>query len=1123
LLTPISLGGVKKAEPGHNDLHSVTFMIPRHETPLASMLEPSADPSDCWSANLRWARNLAGALVRDPHAADDLTQDVWTSALQRPPSDTVPWQAAIATRLRNAAVSFHRARSRRQQRERLAARTENVEDMTIETDERLALVRHVVDLVDALPEPYRSVIRLRYLDDMMPQEIAQRTGCNVDTVKVRLKRGLERLRATLDRESGGRRETWVVMLAPLARIDHAGTPVPGGSFARMGLALFATCAAICIALLYWRTIAGAQSADIATAQVPASRHRAHVDDLSTSTDVGSRLAGARQRVAASQTCTVIAVLAGSHAPVAGARIEWWPLPWSDDAEAQIEEWFRDGTLELHTRAGASTTTANADGRSELAGASRGFLVTASTGNLWGKRIISGSEAGPVPVELCPDGDVTVRVLDMHRRPLKGARVQLCANTVCNGDPSTREYIRADTDPNDGLAVLHHVGHVLNSTDSDCKARAEILVFGMCAFDTFTLDRAELPSEPQDLVAVEALAECAFNLSEADGASNDTRVSLSENRFGGGGTRDWAQETSGPMPRMFPIRIGWGGTFLASADSSALGYRGAEVKWPENEDDRVIVDLRPAEQVHMHGRILSEPGVPIANAAIAIGQRVFTTDMSSDRVVQHDFSFSGIRTRTDDSGRFICSVSKRLLNAWIPTLTIWREDASAEPDTVAHLALAAIQEDVDLADVRLSPMPIILSGRIVSDSLVPVPKAQLFWQSFESHDDTVPSESWEAASVRTDGQFTIRAEEMPRREFLVCARLPGRATRTLTVTPGQTDVQIVLPSTGSISGRVRTHPSMRSDVLCAIALPEGTDVRSDDDFAWIQASKMGGAFAVVSTDGTFMIPGLAPGLYKVALKTADSNWSHALRVVHDVRVDTNEVRRDERLNPLDLRAEFKYVIVHVEDEEGRPVANANIDLGFTPLDCQQYLDELDRNTHSDRCDSDGTCRLLLSDHITSLKISADDFVSRIVSNTMEDMSVILPRCPELTLRLSSHMPDVVKDFDLMLLAYRDSSHGGESASVVMLNENLIPAEGLRCSSPLTGDVEFHWAVGSIRDSQDALHPGAPLWSVLPSHQVRHVSEHCPTSLTLDPPSTADIADAIQRICDRFSAAGPQAPK
>ena len=50
------------------------------------------------------------------------------------------------------------------------------------------------DAIDRLNEKERTVIRLRFFEDMKLEEIARVTGANLNTVKSRLYKGLKRLK-----------------------------------------------------------------------------------------------------------------------------------------------------------------------------------------------------------------------------------------------------------------------------------------------------------------------------------------------------------------------------------------------------------------------------------------------------------------------------------------------------------------------------------------------------------------------------------------------------------------------------------------------------------------------------------------------------------------------------------------------------------------------------------------------------------------------------------------------------------------------------------------------------------------------------------------------------------------
>lgn len=82
----------------------------------------------------------------------------------------------------------------------------------------------------ALPQPQRSTVLLRYFEGLEPSRIARRQGVPAGTVRSRLKRGLDSLRADLDRECGGDRQAWVAALLP-----WAGTAPTAGTAGSAGI------------------------------------------------------------------------------------------------------------------------------------------------------------------------------------------------------------------------------------------------------------------------------------------------------------------------------------------------------------------------------------------------------------------------------------------------------------------------------------------------------------------------------------------------------------------------------------------------------------------------------------------------------------------------------------------------------------------------------------------------------------------------------------------------------------------------------------------------------------------------------------------------------------------------
>jgi RNA polymerase sigma-70 factor (ECF subfamily) len=171
--------------------HDLTHELQRHATAL---------------------RGLARDLLRDPHAADDVTQATLQQAVahraQLQPGPVGGW-------LQRTLVNFARQwlRRERRQQQRVAALPAPAEAPA--TDDVLArreMLHAVTQAVLGLDEPYQTVVFLRYFEDLPPRAIARRTGANVATVKSRLARGLALLRLRLDGRCHGR-DRWRAGLA----------------------------------------------------------------------------------------------------------------------------------------------------------------------------------------------------------------------------------------------------------------------------------------------------------------------------------------------------------------------------------------------------------------------------------------------------------------------------------------------------------------------------------------------------------------------------------------------------------------------------------------------------------------------------------------------------------------------------------------------------------------------------------------------------------------------------------------------------------------------------------------------------------------------------------------------
>jgi RNA polymerase sigma-70 factor (sigma-E family) len=140
-------------------------------------------------ALVRFARLLTG----DEHRAEDLVQDVLTRAYARwgRISRTDRPDFYVRRMLINAHHSWWRRLSSRELAVETVAERPATADEAAEVAERDALWR----LVRQLPARQRTVIVLRYYEDLDDARIAEILDCSTATVRTHAKRALDALRA----------------------------------------------------------------------------------------------------------------------------------------------------------------------------------------------------------------------------------------------------------------------------------------------------------------------------------------------------------------------------------------------------------------------------------------------------------------------------------------------------------------------------------------------------------------------------------------------------------------------------------------------------------------------------------------------------------------------------------------------------------------------------------------------------------------------------------------------------------------------------------------------------------------------------------------------------------------
>jgi RNA polymerase sigma-70 factor (ECF subfamily) len=157
--------------------------------------------------------SVALRVVGDTHVAEDVTQDVFLRVWRRPEyydlrrGKFVTWLLSVT---RNRSIDERRSQSRRLRHEALPATNEEEDILpgtderddpalaTVLSDERLAVRR----AIEKLPSEQKLAIQLAYFGGLTQQEIANKLGQPLGTVKTRIRLGMQKMRGALEERRG---------------------------------------------------------------------------------------------------------------------------------------------------------------------------------------------------------------------------------------------------------------------------------------------------------------------------------------------------------------------------------------------------------------------------------------------------------------------------------------------------------------------------------------------------------------------------------------------------------------------------------------------------------------------------------------------------------------------------------------------------------------------------------------------------------------------------------------------------------------------------------------------------------------------------------------------------------
>ncbi len=152
-------------------------------------------------------------VVADPYVAEDVTQDVFLRVWRRPEQfdvargKLVTWLLSVT---RNRSIDVRRSQGRRLRHEALPTSSEEEDVLpsnddrddpalaTVLSDERLAVRK----ALEVLPAEQKLAIQLAYFGGLTQQEIANKLGQPLGTVKTRIRLGMQKMRGALEERRG---------------------------------------------------------------------------------------------------------------------------------------------------------------------------------------------------------------------------------------------------------------------------------------------------------------------------------------------------------------------------------------------------------------------------------------------------------------------------------------------------------------------------------------------------------------------------------------------------------------------------------------------------------------------------------------------------------------------------------------------------------------------------------------------------------------------------------------------------------------------------------------------------------------------------------------------------------
>ncbi len=914
-------------------------------------------------AHGKWVQSLARSLVADGATAEDIEQQAWLTALERPPKHEGNLRSWWTSVVRSVAGKGRREEANRRTRESRVARAEGAKDQATpdELAERMDTFKRLSAAVINLPEPYGSAIYLRYFEELKVREVAERQGVSADTAQTHINRGLEKLRAAMREDLGGHwRQLCAVLVIPVPGITAAATAgvsatTATGLSAATGKSLLTSAStwvlvvAAGLTLMFWPSDEEATDpegtqvveAETSTTTIPSSStaNSTPIDDAKAQS--GSTAKAGRTEAATlngvepgfqpwGSDGPMITVIGQDGKPISGAEVVCMQLSGAKFPESMLHEAAQAGADHVFTLYG-DRYRANGLGKVRIAKPDGKVFLVGRTGEMFGtlsppSAAVDSSDEITLRVERTPL--IPVSVHDETGEPLENAEVALgLIDTDFHGG------MTGSKTNGDGMAWVRFMpGMTFTYPNHDFAIHLNV---GTATPIIADFDENNPPTDPVALVAPSTGRVVVTVSGDAAASSKKIVVGLGALRKQADGT--YEERSSGPSNARTAVNgraefphVALGQKIQCVAVSLDFEFNATEtVDGPKTAGETVNVEILPiVEGSSISGRILNEEGMVAKN----IRFKVDTHYRSPDRDFIRRDSF-----RTDAEGRFQLLQDGQISADTKRTLSVIMRKTSRKPERVATFDLSRDLPPgtTDVGDLVVRPAPTLVEGRVLSYLGEPVSGARVIVEfqsqrNFQLRDNTVPESEYGEGMF-----FSASSSDGPRwqtrDDWKTISNENGKFSFTgvgifdhyrlsvshfeyvdaeVEILPGDTGLDVVLGKPLTVSGTVLLDPGLHRHGLQPALLTPKKD-KPGEYFSWGELLRHGG--------GVFKFPGVDPGTHAASIRT---QWLRE-EIHFFPEFQINEQTGDVELPPVDLRGKLRSIRVSVVNPNGDAIPKARI--------------------------------------------------------------------------------------------------------------------------------------------------------------------------------------------------------